>query len=69
MVHNSDELKQKWDHIFSPQWLKALAASSPHDLPVIQEMAMIGAGLAFLTKKGWPSSTQPLEKYLIKQKG
>ncbi|MGD7069886.1 hypothetical protein [Acetobacter sp. AAB5] len=52
MVHNSDELKQKWDHIFSPQWLKALAASSPHDLPVIQKMAMIGAGLAFFNEKG-----------------
>lgn len=52
MIHNADELKQKWNHIFSPQWLKALSASSPHDLPVIQELAMIGAGLAFFNEKG-----------------
>lgn len=51
-VHNASEFQQKWNSIFSPAWLKALAAVSPHDLSVIQDKAMIGAGLAFFGENG-----------------
>ncbi|WP_242010788.1 hypothetical protein [Acetobacter musti] len=52
MVHNAAELQQKWDRIFSPAWLKALAEASPHDLFVTNGQAMIGAGLAFFGQDG-----------------
>lgn len=52
IIHNATELKQKWGLIFSAAWLRALAATSPHDLPVLKGHAMIGAGLAFFGPKG-----------------
>lgn len=52
MIHNASELQQKWKSIFSPAWLKALAAVSPHDLSTTKGQAMIGAGLAFFGDDG-----------------
>jgi len=51
-IRNASELQQKWNSIFSPVWLKALAAVSPHDLSTINGQAMIGAGLAFFGEDG-----------------
>lgn len=51
-VRNASELQQKWNSIFSPGWLKALAAVSPHDLSTTNGQAMIGAGLAFFGDDG-----------------
>jgi len=52
MIRNASELQQNWNSIFSPAWLKALAAVSPHDLSIINGQAMIGAGLAFFGEDG-----------------
>lgn len=51
-IRNAAELQQKWNSIFSPAWLKALAAVSPHDLSTTNGQAMIGAGLAFFGDDG-----------------
>lgn len=51
-IHNASELQQKWNSIFSPAWLKALAAVSPHDLSTSNGQAMISAGLAFFGEDG-----------------
>lgn len=51
-IHNTSELQQKWNSIFSSSWLKALAAVSPHDLSTSNGQAMIGAGLAFFGEDG-----------------
>ena len=51
-IRNASELQQKWNSIFSPAWLKALAAVSPHDLSTSNGQVMIGSGLAFFGDDG-----------------
>lgn len=46
-IQNASELQQKWHNIFSSTQLKALSAVSPHDLSIVNEQVMIGAGLTF----------------------
>lgn len=52
LIHDAIALKQKWKYVFSAQWLKDLARSSPHDLFITEEKAMMGNGLAFFNDKG-----------------
>lgn len=51
-VKNLSELTVQWDRIFSPTWLKLAAREAPHEMNVINGLAVLGPGLAYFGEGG-----------------
>ena len=46
------QLDAHWDKIFTPAWLGRAEKALPHDLAIIQGMAMLGPGLVYFSADG-----------------
>jgi hypothetical protein len=51
-IHDAKQLAEQWKRIFTPAYVTRIANASPHSMPIVQSLAMLGDGLVFFSDRG-----------------
>lgn len=59
VVRSAAQLSAEWDQIFTPEFIKSLRATMPHDMFVHNGQAMLGDGLVWFNARGASAINPP----------